>query len=84
MFLQAFSRIGLIPDCGAFYNHTGDSAVIDPFGRVVHEMGAAQGVASCTLHMSLIGGSKREMDYFHDRRPELYGSLAEVPDEAKE
>jgi (R)-amidase len=71
-------------DCGAFYNHTGDSAVIDPFGRVVHEMGAAQGVASCTLHMSLIGGSKREMDYFHDRRPELYGSLAEVPDEAKE
>jgi 5-aminopentanamidase len=65
-------------DCGSTYVHTGDSAIVDPFGRLVCDLGARPMVGSFAVDFSVCAGSRMEMgpDYFRDRRPELYADLA--------
>ena len=62
-------------DCGDIYVHTGDSAIVDPLGRLVCDLGANPTVASFALDFSVVDGSRRQMDYLQDRRPGLYGDL---------
>jgi predicted amidohydrolase len=62
-------------DCGEHYIHTGDSAIVDPFGRLVRDLGANPTVATTGLDFTVIAGSRRELDYIRDRRPELYTEL---------
>ena len=72
-------------DCGKYYVHTGDSAIVDPFGRLVCDLGANPTVVTAGLDFTVIAGSRRQMDYMNDRRPELYGELvaAVVPPAAE-
>ena len=62
-------------DCGQYYVHTGDSAVVDPLGRIANDLGVNPGVVTTGLDLSIIAGSRRQMDYMNDRRPELYGEI---------
>jgi len=41
----------------------------------VCDMGVNTTVATAGLDFSIIAGSRRQMDYMKDRRPELYGEL---------
>jgi predicted amidohydrolase len=63
-------------DCGDTYIHTGDSAVVDPLGRLVADLGAGATVACVSLDFSVASGARRQMDDLQDRRPELYSSWA--------
>ena len=62
-------------DCGDYFIHSGDSAIVDPLGRLVCDLGVNTTVATAGLDFSIIAGSRRQMDYMNDRRPELYGEL---------
>ena len=57
---------------------------MDPFGDVIAEVGAGEAFLTVGLDEAEVGraraGARGGHTYFADRRPELYGPVAEPPD----
>ncbi|MBV7258977.1 N-carbamoylputrescine amidase [Erythrobacter crassostreae] len=73
----ASNRIGAEGPSGAqsFYGH---SFIADEWGDLVEEFGAAEeGVLIATLDLAQAAKHRAGMGFFRDRRPQLYGRIAE-------
>ena len=59
-------------DTSPSYEFPGESALVDPFGRLVLDAGAGEKVVSASVDLSLIQESRLVFDYLRERRPQLY------------
>ena len=70
----AANRIG-VEDGQRFYGH---SFITDEWGDLTHEFGAAEsGVLIATLDLARAAKHRAGMGFFRDRRPQLYGRIAQ-------
>jgi predicted amidohydrolase len=53
----------------------GESCVIDPFGRIVAELGYPEGLLFADLDLSMLIQARQHFDYFRERRPSLYQKI---------
>jgi (R)-amidase len=70
MFVAMTNRVGKLTS-GVFEGDThfvGESAVVDPFGRIVAEAGGGEQILSVSIDLNLISESKRHYDYMKERR----------------
>ena len=71
----AANRIGKEGECQTFYGH---SFICDEWGDYVEEFGREEtGVLVATLDLKRAATHRAGMGFFRDRRPQLYGRLAE-------
>jgi len=71
----ASNRIGREGECQTFYGH---SFISDEWGDYVEEFGREEtGVLVATLDLKRAATHRAGMGFFRDRRPQLYGRLAE-------
>ena len=68
VFVAYANRAGNSPD----FAYAGQSALIDPLGRVVREARADDQVIVAALALELIAQSREVFDYLRERRPGLY------------
>jgi predicted amidohydrolase len=54
--------------------YIGHSMVVDPFGRVIIDMGECQGLAIVDLDLSLVGEVREKLPLLKNRRPDIYDS----------
>jgi deaminated glutathione amidase len=55
--------------------YIGHSMVVDPFGRVLIDMGERQGLEIVDLDLSLVGEVREKLPLLKNRRAEIYGGL---------
>lgn len=53
----------------------GESAIVDPMGRIVCEAGANEEVLCGDIDLNMVAESGHTFDYRRDRRPDVYGAL---------
>jgi predicted amidohydrolase len=70
LFVAYANRAGSSPD----FAYAGQSALIDPLGRVVCEAAPGEGVIVADLDLELIAQSREVFDYLRERRPGLYSA----------
>ena len=71
----AANRIGLEDGCQDFYGH---SFICNEWGDYVAEYGAAEtGVLAATFDLDEVARHRASWGFFRDRRPQLYGRIAE-------
>lgn len=58
--------------------YVGESAVADPYGRVLAEAGHDEEILSVTLDLSLVQESRQKYDYLKERRVPIKVAMAEV------
>lgn len=68
VFVAYCNRFGTSPA----YQFPGESALVDPLGRIVVDAGAGEKVTCARLELGLIEESRMIVDYLHDRRPDSY------------
>ena len=56
--------------------YIGHSMVVDPFGRVVIDMGERQGLEIVDLDLSMVGEVREKLPLLKNRRADIYGGLA--------
>ena len=56
--------------------YIGHSMVVDPFGRVVIDMGERQGLEIVDLDLSMVGEVREKLPLLKNRRADIYGELA--------
>ncbi len=72
------NRIGAEGDGEAAQNFYGHSFISDEWGDLTCEFGAEEsGVLVATLDLSRAAKHRAGMGFFRDRRPQLYGRIAE-------
>ena len=74
----AANRIGAEGPAGAAQNFYGHSFITDEWGDYLAEFGAAEtGVLSARLDLTRAAKHRAGMGFFRDRRPQLYGRIAQ-------
>ena len=74
----AANRIGAEPECGTEQSFYGHSFIADEWGDFVAEYGSAEtGVLVATLDLARAATHRAGMGFFRDRRPQLYGRIAQ-------
>jgi len=68
VFVAYCNRFGNSPT----YEFPGESAVVDPFGRLVCDAGREAKIVSADIDLGLIEESRAVFDYLRERRPDLY------------
>ena len=53
--------------------YVGHSMIVDPFGRVVTDMGERQGLEIVDLDLSLVGEVREKLPLLKNRRADIYG-----------
>ena len=53
--------------------YIGHSMVVDPFGRVVIDMGERQGLEIVDLDLSMVGEVREKLPLLKNRRADIYG-----------
>ena len=53
--------------------YIGHSMIVDPFGRVVTDMGERQGLEIVDLDLSLVGEVREKLPLLKNRRADIYG-----------
>jgi predicted amidohydrolase len=56
----------------------GHSMVVDPWGRIVAEAAAGEGIVCATLDLDLVGAARRQIPALANRRPEALPPVREV------
>ena len=56
--------------------YIGHSMVVDPFGRVVIDMGERQGLEIVDLDLSMVGEVREKLPLLKNRRADIYGGFA--------
>lgn len=54
----------------------GGSIIVDPYGRVLAEAGSAEAILVADVDIALLHRATADLQYLHQRRPELYSALA--------
>ena len=66
---------------GSSRDHHGDSLIANPRGEVIGQASPTEeGIVSADVDLSVIPELRALWGYYRDRRPDLYGRLAEVPE----
>jgi omega-amidase len=76
-FVLGLNRVG--EAAGEF--HSGDSALIDPFGRTLVEKADEPGIVSGHAHAAAVADARKRFSFLADRRPEVYDKLNEEIDD---
>jgi len=71
VFVAYCNRFGNSPT----YDFPGESALADPFGRLVCDAGREVKVVSADIDLGLIEESRAVFDYLRERRPDLYAEV---------
>ena len=65
---------------GSSRDHHGDSLIANPRGEVIAQASATdEGIVSADVDLSVIPELRALWGYYRDRRPDLYGPVADVP-----
>ncbi|MFP4322784.1 MAG: carbon-nitrogen family hydrolase [Anaerolineales bacterium] len=76
LYMVAVNRVGEdTPEDGPTTRYFGHSMVVDPFGRIVIELGYSEGVHTVTLDMAQVEAARQAIPSLAGRRPEVYGSF---------
>jgi omega-amidase len=70
-FVLGVNRVGL----GEEKPHSGDTALLDPFGRTLDEASDIPAVVKGEVDPSEVRAAREHFGFLTDRRPELYGEL---------
>lgn len=74
----AANRIGVETECGTEQTFYGHSFISDEWGDYVSEFGKEEtGVLAATLDLARAAKHRAGMGFFRDRRPQLYGRIAQ-------
>jgi len=75
VFIVAVNRVGgdVDEETGQETRYFGHSSVIDPFGNLVLEAGAEEGLYNVRFDLALCEKAQKAIPVLEDRRPELYG-----------
>jgi deaminated glutathione amidase len=63
--------------------YIGHSMVVDPFGRVVIDMGERQGLEIVDLDLSMVGEVREKLPLLKNRRADIYGSAVLTANSSK-
>ena len=64
----------LCNSCGASEGtqYAGESAIVDPWGKVLAEAGGSESIITHDLDLSIVDGIRESINVFRDRRSDLY------------
>ena len=60
-------------------DHSGDSALIDPFGRVLVEVSDEERVLEGAVDAEAVRAARTRFSFLADRRPDVYAQLDDGP-----
>jgi deaminated glutathione amidase len=56
--------------------YIGRSMVVDPFGRIVVDLGESQGLETVDLDLAMLGEVREKLPLLKNRRSDIYGKAA--------